>query len=122
MSKFVVIPKYRNKENVNVRYDAPAFFIEANDGKEAEIIAKEKSGLSRFPEWFFYITGEDYLGKHRHNAVAPKRNSDKNSKSQIGKTKTGHDNSRPLRRALKRLSSKANATDGGRKGGAMKMW
>lgn len=108
MSRFVVIPKYRG-ENL-IRYDAPAFFIEANDGKNAEIVAREKSGLSRFPEWFFYITGDEYVFKN-YNVVAKQRERNPKSKRQLGKIKTGHSESRCNRRAKKRGNV-----------GAMKRW
>lgn len=108
MSKFAVTPMYKSS---TARYNAPTFFVE-----EKEEV--RNSALSRFPEWHFNIIEVSKI-KKQTNVVAPKRQKDPNSKSQKGKLKTGHSDSRPVRRALKRLSI---AKSGGAKAGAMKMW
>lgn len=120
MSKFIIIPKFQSKENINVQYHAPCMIIEAQDQGTAILIA-ESSALSRFDEWSFHVA--TFFEKKRHAGIAPSKTADPNSKSQKGKQITGHSNSRPMRRALNRIRSKKNNQSGSHhEGGSMQMW
>lgn len=120
MSKFIIIPRYRSSENINVQYDAPCMIIDAQDQSHAVEIA-ESSALSRFDEWEFHVA--TFFEKKRHSGIAPELKADPNSKSQKGKKITGHSDSRPLRRALDRLKMKKNNQSGSHhKGGSMQCW
>lgn len=112
MSKYAVTPMYKSS---TARYNAPTFFVE--DKEEVKNCA-----LSRFPEWHFNIIEVSKI-KKTINVVAQKKQKDPNSKSQKGKLKTGHSDSRPVRRGLRRLAhAQGGINDGGRKAGAIKMW
>jgi len=119
MSTFTAVPIYRKE---NLKYNAPAFQVEANDANEAKDIASKKSGLGRFDEWNFHVIETSKIKKSYASTVKrPKANP--NSKSQLGKIKTGHTNSRPVRRGLRRLAIASGSTEKGCiKAGAIKMW
>lgn len=117
MSQFVIIPKFKGE---NTHYEAPTMFVDAMNHNEATRIA-ENSALARFPGWSFHIN--IYNPNLKTRVRTKKREIDINSNSQKGKKITGHSNSRPLRRALKRLSCKGkNETGSHHKAGSMKMW
>lgn len=118
MSQYVIIPKFKGE---NTHYEAPTMFVEAMNHNEANNIA-ENSALARFPGWTFHVN--IYNPKLKSGKViAKKKEINPNSFSQQGKKITGHQNSRPLRRALKRLSCKGrNETGSHHKAGSMKMW
>lgn len=118
MAYYTVLPLYKSLTD---KYNAPTFQVESHDSKSAMEAAK-KSSLGRFEEWSFHVIQTD---KIQRNFLNKKQNSklDSKSKSQRGKKITGHDNSRPVRRALKRLSIARGSSDKNCKiAGAMKMW
>lgn len=120
MPKFIIIPKYQSKDNINVSYNAPSMFIEAS-GQDTAIMIAESSALSRFDEWSFHVA--TFFEKKRHSGIVPSKKADPKSKSQKGKSKNGLDNSRQVRRALRRLAEKkGNQSGSHHKGGSMQMW
>ena len=119
MKSFTVVPCYKT---LTARYNAPTFQVEANDSKEAGSLAKS-SALGRFENWSFHVieTGKIQRNfKSRENKLNKK---DPKSKSQLGKLITGHSDSRPVRRGLRRLSiNKAGSDKSNKVAGAIKMW
>jgi len=124
MSTFTVVPI---RKGIN-SYNAPIFYVEASGSKDAQQEAINKSGLARFPEWSFHVieTSKDRNSHSFKNAMNKSKvinKRDPNSKSQIGKKKTGHSNSRPVRRGLRRLAWALGYNDSSMtKAGAVKMW
>lgn len=121
MSTFTAVPIYRKE---NLKYNAPAFQVEANDANEAKDIASKKSGLGRFDEWNFHVIETSKIKKSYANKVKRPK-ADPNSKSQLGKSIAGHGhtNSRPVRRGLRRLAIASGSTEKGcKKAGSIKMW
>ena len=115
MGIYKVTPIYKNGQE---KYNAPAFYAEASNQNEAT----KQSGLSRFPEWDFHVIDVNKIMK-RPSWRTKKPSIDPKSKSQLGKIKTGHQDSRPVRRGLRRLASASGNTEKGcRKAGAIKMW
>lgn len=120
MSTFIIIPTFRSKDNINVKYSAPSMIVEAS-GQDMAMAIAENSALARFNEWSFHVS--TFFEKKKHSGIMPSKKADPNSKSQKGKKITGRSDSRPVRRALDRLKTKKNNQSGSHhKGGAMKMW
>lgn len=119
MSNFTVVPIYRG---YNTKYSAPSFQVDASNSNEAKNLAIKNSALGRFPQWDFHVIKTDNIKANAY--VRTKRPTrDPKSKSQLGKIKTGHDNSRPVRRGLRRLSiAKGSNGVGSKVAGAIKMW
>jgi len=120
MSQFTVVPIYKSGLT---RYSAPAFYVESSNTKDANEVAIKQSGLSRFPEWHFHVIETSKVKREFKGVVAPAKKKDPNSKSQLGKKKTGHSDSRPVRRGLRRLGEKRGRSNQSDKtAGAIKMW
>ena len=124
MKQFTVVPIYTQGM---VRYNAPTFYVNSDNSKNAQEEAVKNSGLSRFPEWSFHVieTSKDNNSEifKSKSKLKVKQKIDKNSKSQRGKVKTGHSNSRPVRRGLRRLAVAKGYCDNSMKmAGAIKMW
>lgn len=102
MSLYIVIPK---TTQLGYSYNAPIMLIEANSQQEAI----SKSGLSRFPEWTFHVNTF-----HKKERIKTKMviETNPNSKSQKGKLATGHSESRPQRRAIRRKNAKGSNQTG----------
>lgn len=117
MGTFTIKPVYKTAE---IRYDAPTMIVEAGSYDQAVEIARNSS-LGRFPNWTFAVN--PFQQKNRFKSGNGIRPTNPQSKSQLGKKITGHSNSRPLRRALKRLGiARIKVTDSNHKGGSMKCW
>lgn len=117
MSTFTIKPVYKTAET---RYDAPTMIVEAGTYNEAVQMAKN-SALGRFHEWTFAVN--PFQQKIFGKGIFKKKEINPNSKSQLGKKKTGHEDSRPVRRAIKRLSiAKISVTDSHHKGGSINHW
>ncbi len=102
MSTFTVLPIDRSGiEKVH----APVFYVDANDQIDAMSQAK-KSALGRFNNWDFHVIKTREFERGRKSKFKKKLEVNKNSKSQQGKLKTGHTNSRPVRRKLRRGTNK----------------
>lgn len=119
MSNFTVVPIYRG---YNTKYSAPSFQVDANSPNDAKSMAIRNSALGRFPEWDFHVIKTENI-KVTLGVRTKKPTRNPKSKSQLGKIKTGHDNSRPVRRGLRRLSiAKGSNSVGSKVAGAIKMW
>jgi len=119
MKTFTVVPIIKDG---NCKYNAPCFYVDAIDNASAFKEAKSKSGLARFTNCNFHIIETSKVKKPKPK-LKIKNKLDENSKSQIGKKITGQSNSRPVRRALRRLSiARGVKIEGAKIAGAMKMW
>lgn len=117
MSTFTIKPVFRTAET---RYDAPTMIVEASTYNEAVQMAKN-SALGRFPEWTFAVN--PFQQKNLAKGLYKKKEVNPLSKSQLGKKITGHSDSRPVRRANKRLGIARNkVTDSHHKGGTINHW
>ncbi len=119
MAFYTILPLYKS---ITDKYNAPTFQVDVHDSKSAMEAAK-KSALGRFEDWSFHVIQTDKIQRNFANKFNKKPKADSNSKSQLGKKITGHSDSRPVRRALKRLSIARGGSDKNCKvAGAMKMW